>query len=206
MKSPETRCRPGRPRAFDEEQALEQAMRVFWEKGYDAASLCDLTSAMGINPPSLYAAFGNKEALFLRVLERYGECQEAALTHALSAPTAREVVERRFASQLDSLCDKSHPLGCFAIQAVARSGDCSSPLGQKLSEFCQSAHEALVKRLRRAKAEGDLPPEADPAALARYVTTVAQGLSLQAAAGVKRAELQRVVEIALRGWPAGGGR
>jgi AcrR family transcriptional regulator len=201
MKCPAPRPRQGRPRAFDESEALEQAMRVFWEKGYDAASLADLTAAMGINPPSLYAAFGNKEALFLRVLERYGECQGAYLAEALGAPTAREVAERKLFGQVEALCDASHPLGCFAVQAVARSGDASSPMGQKLVSFCQTAHEALVKRLRRAKAEGDLPPESDPAALARFLTTVAQGLSLQAASGARRTDLRRVVEIALQAWP-----
>ena len=192
-------ARPGRPRAFDEEAALEKATHVFWQKGYDAASVSDLTEAMGINPPSLYAAFGNKEELFVRVLQRYGEGAAGYVANALSAPTAREVAERRLYGAVDAMCDCSKPLGCLAVQAAARCGD--TPMGKRIGNFCEESNQAFVRRFKRAKAEGDLPKDSDPAALARYLATVTYGLSIQASAGATRAELRKVVAIALQQWP-----
>ena len=196
------KARPGRPRAFDEKAALDQAMNVFWRKGYDATSVADLTTAMGINPPSLYAAFGNKESLFLRVLERYAEGPAAFVTKALAAPTAREVAERRLYGAVDALRDSSRPPGCLVIQAAVRGGDSTDSISGKLSSFCEMAHQAFVQRFRRAKAEGDLSKNADPVTLARYLNTVAQGIAIQAAAGATRAELRKVVAVALQPWPA----
>ena len=201
MKLRKRSARPGRPRAFDEDVALGKAMHVFWRKGYDATSISDLTEAMGINPPSLYAAFGNKESLFVRVLERYGEGPASYVMQALSAPTAREVAEQRLYGAVDAMCDSTRPLGCLAVQAAARCGDATSSVGRKLIAFCDGSHRAFTERFKRAKAEGDLPKDADPAALARYISTVAQGISIQAASGASRAELRRVVEMALRQWP-----
>jgi AcrR family transcriptional regulator len=180
---------------------LDKAMHVFWRKGYDAAALSDLTKAMGINPPSLYAAFGNKESLFLKVLERYAEGPAAYVMKALLAPTAREVAERRLYGAVDMMCDSSHPLGCLAAQASAKCGDLRTSMGKKLMAYVDGAHQAFVDRFKRAKAEGDLPKSADPHALARYVSTIAQGISLQAASGASRTELRGVVKRALEQWP-----
>jgi AcrR family transcriptional regulator len=193
--------RPGRPRSFDEDAALEKAMCVFWRKGYEGTSMSDLTEAMGINPPSLYAAFGNKESLFLRVLERYAEGPAGFVMKALSAPTAREVARRRLYGAIDSPRDPARPPGCLVVLEAARCSDANDPIGRKLSSFCDAAHQAFVQRFKRAKAEGDLPKSADPAALARYLSTVAQGIAVQAAAGATRSELRKVVEIALQHWP-----
>jgi AcrR family transcriptional regulator len=201
MKKSRKIARRGRPRSFNEDAALEKAMHVFWRKGYDAAALSDLTKAMGINPPSLYAAFGNKESLFLKVLERYAEGPAAYVMKALLAPTAREAAERRLYGAVDMMCDSSHPLGCLAAQASAKCGDLSSSMGKKLTAYVDGAHQAFVNRFQRAKAEGDLPKSADPHALARYVTTIAQGISLQAAGGTSRTELRGVVKRALEQWP-----
>ncbi|RYD84074.1 MAG: TetR/AcrR family transcriptional regulator, partial [Verrucomicrobiaceae bacterium] len=193
MKPQKEPSRPGRPRAFDECAALEKAMHVFWRKGYDATSISDLTEAMQINPPSLYSAFGNKESLFLRVLERYGEGPASFVREALAAPTVREVAEKRLYGLVDSLCDTKRPPGCLAVQATAKCGDASSPMGQKLNEFCCGSHQAFVARFTRAKAEGDLPEDANPVALSRYINAVAQGISLQAVSGATREELRQVV-------------
>ena len=176
-------------------------MHVFWRKGYDATSLSDLTKAMGINPPSLYAAFGNKESLFLKVLERYAEGPASYVMKALLAPTARAVAGQRLYGAVDMMCDSSHPLGCLAVQASAKGGEARSPMGKQLIAFCNGSHQAFVDRFNRAKAEGDLPPGSDPEALARYVSTLAQGISMQAAGGVSRTELRRVVKMALKQWP-----
>jgi len=196
--------RPGRPRAFDEDAALEKAMCVFWRKGYDGASMSDLTEAMGINPPSLYAAFGNKEALFLRVLERYAEGPAAYVMRALEAPTACEVAERLLNGAVDSLRDGARPPGCLAVQEAARCSNDQDPIGQRLSSFRDQIHQAFVQRFKRAKAEGDLPKNADSAALARYLITVAQGIAVQTSSGSRRKELRKVVQIALHQWPSMG--
>lgn len=190
--------RPGRPRSFDEVAAVEQAMQVFWRKGYDATSISDLTAAMGINPPSLYAAFGNKEGLFARVLDCYASGPAAYVIAALSAASAREVAERRLLGAVRMMCDKAHAPGCLAVQAAARAGEATGDIAQTLFAFCEGAHRLYVERFRRAKADGDLSQDSDPVALARYLTTVTHGLSLQAASGAPRAELRKVARMALQ--------
>jgi AcrR family transcriptional regulator len=191
----------GRPRGFDPEVALERAMQVFWRKGYAATSVADLTAAMGINPPSLYAAFGNKEALFRKVLERYAAGPGAFVAESLSASTAREVAARRLYGALEYMGDPARPWGCLVVQMLLSGGGDAEALRRELVANGCRAQEELVARFERAKAEGDLPAEADAEALARFVTTLMQGLSVQVAAGVDREELRRVVDAALADWP-----
>ena len=137
----------------------------------------------------------------MRVLERYGEGPASFVRQALAASTAREVAEKRLYGLVDSLCDTKRPPGCLAVQATAKCGDASSPMGQKLNEFCCGSHQAFVDRFTRAKSEGDLPQDADPVALSRYINAVAQGISLQAVSGATRKELRQIVDLALRNWP-----
>jgi AcrR family transcriptional regulator len=192
---------PGRPRAFDIDVALDRALLVFWRKGYEGATLADLTAAMGINRPSLYAAFGDKQALFRKALDRYAGEREAVLRAALDAPTARGAVERLLRLTADALTDPRKPRGCLAVQGALSCGDAAEPIRSQLSA-CRAAQEAAVReRFKRAQVEGDLAVEADPADLARYISTVVQGMSVQAAGGARRAELRRVAELALRAWP-----
>lgn len=191
----------GRPRAFDTEAALDQALNVFREKGYEGASLADLTAAMGINPPSLYAAFGNKQALFGKALDRYAEKQAGFYEDALSRPTAREAVEALLAGAVDMATDAKTPRGCLLVSGALACGEEADPVRDELARRRREGEQALRRRLERAKAEGDLPADAHPADLARYVTTVLQGLAVQAAGGAKRADLRRVADLALRTWP-----
>lgn len=191
----------GRPRAFDTEAALDQALNVFREKGYEGASLADLTAAMGINPPSLYAAFGNKQALFGKALDRYAEKQAGFYEDALSRPTAREAVEALLAGAVDMATDAKTPRGCLLVSGALACGEEADPVRDELARRRREGEQALRRRLERAKAEGDLPADAHPADLARYVTTVLQGLAVQAAGGAKRADLRRVADLALRAWP-----
>jgi AcrR family transcriptional regulator len=192
----------GRPRAFDIDTALDHALQVFWRKGYEGTSLSDLTKAMGINRPSLYAAFGNKANLFRKALDRYTE-GPAAYTHkALDEPTARAVVERLLRGVVDLLADPRTPQGCLAVQGALACVDAADAIRQELISRRAAGEAALRQRLERAIADGDLPADADPADLARYVTTVSQGMAVQAAGGASREELRRVVEMALRAWPA----
>ena len=202
MKSQKSIALPGRPRAFNLEQALDRAIEVFWEKGYEGASLSDLTQAMGINRPSLYAAFGNKEALFRRALDRYACGTTAFIQQALREPTARAVVERFLRQTADHLGNRKGPRGCLIVQGALSCGDEADPIRQELISRRAAIMAMLRKRFEQAKSEGDLPANSDPAGLARFVTAVTHGMSVQAVNGATRAQLKQVVDIALRAWPA----
>ncbi|MGH7179473.1 MAG: TetR/AcrR family transcriptional regulator, partial [Tepidisphaeraceae bacterium] len=171
----------GRPRAFDADKALDAAMRVFWRKGYQGASLPDLTRAMRINRPSLYAAFGNKEALFRAALGRYEQGPGAYVRQALTAPTARTVARRLLDGASELLSDPRHPRGCLLVQGALSCGQASEPIRGELCARRASLQSAIHRRLVRAKASGDLPRGSDPAVLAQYLSTILQGLCVQAA-------------------------
>ena len=191
-----------RPREFDVDTALDRALRVFWHKGYEGASLSDLTRAMRINRPSLYAAFGNKAALFHKALDRYAEGPAAYVKEALAGPTARAVVERLWEGAIGQLTDPTLPRGCLIVQGALACGDAADSIRRELETRRASAVSALRERFERAVAEGDLPPDASPGDLARYATTVTHGMAVQAAGSASREELERVAELALRAWPA----
>ena len=174
-------------------------MRVFWAKGYEGASLSNLTRAMRINRPSLYAAFGNKERLFRKVLDRYMDGPVAYFGKALAAPKARDVVEQIFLGTARMAGDREMPAGCLMVQGALA---CGSASARKEAAARRAAAEvALRHRLQRAKREGDLPKNADPAELAHYVMTVVRGMAVQSAGGASRDQLRRVAQIALRAWP-----
>lgn len=191
----------GRPRQFDTEQALEGAMQVFWRKGYEGASLADLTSAMGINPPSLYAAFGSKEALFRQVLDRYDALHGSYTARALLAPTAREVAEQLLRGAVNLHGRPQNPAGCLGIQGVLACGEASDALRKEQSARRIAGETAIRKRLQRAKAEGDLPKDSSPADLARYLRAVICGMAIQSADGATRKDLQKTAELTMRAWP-----
>src|SRR6266481_8387887 len=191
----------GRPRAFDPDVALDHAMHVFWAKGYEGAALSDLTAAMRINRPSLYAAFGNKEQLFRKVLDRYMNGPLAYFQKALAARKAREVVEQIFLGAANMPSDPRTPAGCLVVQGALACGDAARSVRKEIAARRAAAKVALHRRLQRAKREGDLPPNADPAELARYVMTVLQGMAVQGADGVGRDQLRRIGQMVLRAWP-----
>jgi AcrR family transcriptional regulator len=197
----ETAAPLGRPRAFDPDVALDRAMHVFWAKGYDGASLSHLTRAMRINRPSLYATFGNKEQLFGKVLDRYMSGPLAWFGKALAAPKAREVVEQIFLATARMAEDPRTPAGCLMVQGALACGNASAR--KEVNARRTAAEVALRRRLQRAKREGDLPKNADPAELAHYVMTVVRGMAVQSAGGARRDQLRRVAQIALRAWPKG---
>lgn len=191
----------GRPRAFNIDEALEKALRVFWQKGYLGTSLTDLTEAMGINRPSLYAAFGNKETLFRKVLDLYQEQQTPYMCQALEEPTARQVIERMMYGVVDLLTNPDNPPRCLYAQTVLSCADPSDPLYQELSKRRVLIEATIRDRFERAIAEGDLSPDTDATALARFVLTVNFGMSVQASSGASRAALLQVVETALQASP-----
>ena len=191
----------GRPREFCVDEALTAALRVFWQKGYDGASMTDLTEAMGITRPSLYAAFGNKESLFHKALDLYERDKLAYVGEALKAPTARGVAERLLRGGLDLVTNPSDPQGCFGvISAVACCSEAESIKADVLARRA-SSDAALLARFERAKAEGDFPDHIEPAGLQRYLAAVLQGMSVQGGSGVPRVELERLVETTLGLWP-----
>lgn len=191
----------GRPREFDVDKALESALHVFWRKGYEGASLQDLTEAMGINRPSLYATFGNKEELFRKALDRYFNNSKITIEKALEQPTARAVVEHLLFEFAQSQTDPDHPPGCLAVQGALVSGENADCIRKELICRRLSTETVLCERFERAKLEGDLPVDIEPADLARYVATISQGMSVQAASGASCEQLRKVVEIVLRNWP-----
>ena len=192
----------GRPRTFDADQALDQAMKVFWEKGYEGASLPELTEAMGMNRPSLYSVFGNKENLFHLALERYALPREQLFAAALAQPTARAVVEYFLQHNADSQTQSNQPHGCLVINGALACSDDARPIRDELIAHRANNEGRLRDRLLRAREEGDLPVDACAGQLARYVMTVSNGMAVQAAAGATRQQLREVVALVLRGWPS----
>lgn len=191
----------GRPRAFDVEEALNRALQVFWRKGYEGTSLTDLTEAIGINRPSLYAAFGNKEDLFRKAVDRYADGPGAYVREALKESTARAVAERLMWGAVDLLTDPRTPPGCLMVQGALSCGTSSDPIRRDLIARRAAGEAALRQRFKRAMSDGDLTTQIDPGDLARYVTTIIHGMSVQAAGGARRKELRRVADMALRAWP-----
>jgi AcrR family transcriptional regulator len=193
----------GRPRGFDADAALDRAVEVFWRNGYEGASLGDLTDAMGINRPSLYAAYGNKQELFRRALERYAEEDMAYARAALEEPTAYRVIETFLRANADAITRPGRPPGCLSIQGGLAAG---SDIAEFLAAGRLAGEQALADRLARAVDEGDLPAGTDPAALARYVMSVSEGNAVHAAAGAGRAAVHATVDIALRAIPSARSR
>ena len=189
----------GRPRLFDRDEALDKALDVFWRQGYEATSIAELCHAMGVNPPSLYAAFGNKEALFRQALERYVEKVSVYIHEALAQPTARAAVEKLFLTKVDHLTDPTQPSACLLITGAFGCSEATSCVREELSKF---AEHTLRERFERGIADGDLPKDTDPAALARYIATVGNGMVVQAAAGATREHLLQVVAMTMKTFPA----
>ncbi|WP_285102112.1 TetR/AcrR family transcriptional regulator [Promicromonospora sp. MEB111] len=190
----------GRPREFDIDVALDRALRVFWQRGYEGSSLTDLTGAMGITKTSMYAAFGNKEQLFRKALDLYTAGPASYASRALAEPTARAVVDAWLhgAARATTLPDSPH--GCLGVQAALVSGDGGRGAHDVLVAWRQAGGRMLEERFGRAVEEGDLPADADPGRLARYVMSVAFGIAVQAATGVDREQLEEVADMALQGW------
>lgn len=193
----------GRPRGFDADEALDRAVLVFWAQGYEGASLDDLTGAMGITRTSMYRAFGNKEELFRKALERYTEGPAAYVARALEQPSAREVAAMFLGGAVRSSTRPDCPAGCLGVQGSLAAGESGREARDTLAAWREVGTAHLRDRFQRAVNEGDLPPGTDPGLLARYLMTVANGIAVQAAGGTAREELQLVAGLALGNWPTG---
>lgn len=192
----------GRPREFDIDERLDRALRVFWRQGYEGAALSDLTRAMGISRPSLYAAYGNKEALFDKAIDRYLDAYARHVREALDAPTARAVAERLLRGAVEVTTSRDNPgRGCLVVQGALATGEQAGTVRDRLAARRRAGEADLCARFERARAEGDLPADADAAGLARYVAMVSYGVSVQASGGATADDLHRVVDVALGSWP-----
>lgn len=188
----------GRPREFDADVALDQAMEVFWRHGYEGATIAQLTEAMGINPPSLYACFGNKEGLLKAALNRYTKLRGVWMDGVVAAPTARKVAERMLMGIAEKQTDPANPPGCLLVQGGIACGSGSENVPFELAARRAENEDQLRDRFVRAKAEGDLKPTSDPAALARYVSAVSVGMGVMASSGSDREALRQVAAVAVQ--------
>lgn len=191
----------GRPRQFDYDQALDKAMHVFWEKGYEGASLPDLTEAMGINRPSMYAAFGNKEELFRKALQKYQADAADLFKDLLDAPTLRESLERFLLGSAESFTCKERPSGCLAVHGALVGGEECSEAQQAAKESRDMITKLLKDRCDRALDDGDLPAGTNTAYLARFYTTILNGMSIQSTSGVPCDEMRAIAKHALDALP-----
>lgn len=194
-------CTRGRPREFDADAALAAALRVFWSKGYEGASLSDLTEAMGITRPSLYAAFGNKEALFKQALDLYEREKLDYIGAALKEPTARKVAEHLLRSALEMQMSSSDPKGCMGVINAVACGAEAESIRAEVIHRGRVAKQGLVERFEQAKREGDLPPETDAVGLTSYLIAIMQGLAVQGGAGASCRDLTGMIDTSLAMWP-----
>ncbi|WP_230279485.1 TetR/AcrR family transcriptional regulator [Croceicoccus sp. Ery15] len=199
--TPETQTKArGRPREFDPDCALGAALTVFWQHGYEGASMALLTEAMGITKPSLYACFGNKEALFKQALDLYERDKLAYINWALEAETARGVAERLLRGAVETHCGGQDPHGCMGVISMIGSKAEDASIRDHVIERRKSSEAAMIARFERAKAEGDLPPHIEPAVLVHYISTVIGGMQVRAQAGATREELNAIIDMMLTVW------
>jgi AcrR family transcriptional regulator len=201
--APAPRKKPGRPLSFDRELALEQAMLVFWQYGYDTTSLNDLTAAMGITPPSLYGAFGDKEKLFLEAVQRYTEKHEQKTARCLAeAPTAREAVQALLKMvAIEHTCPQ-HPPGCMMDTVVTNCTAASAHLQTMLAQMKERKIARFTARIQQGIDEGELPPGTSAQALSSFYCTVLNGMTPLARDNASCEQLQSVVAMAMNAWPA----
>lgn len=191
----------GRPRAFDPDQALDAALKVFWERGYEGASLADLTAAMGINKPSLYATFGDKAELFRKVVDRYLAAQTSLWDQIFRESSARVAIERLFNAAADSLTSGQNPHGCLLVQSALTCSPESDAIKKELALRRADGDAMIRARLAHAQTEGELAPDVDVNALSRYFSTILRGISVEASAGTTRQDLRKVINLAMKAWP-----
>ena len=195
-------ARRGRPRRFDTDEALDAAMRLFWARGYEATSMSDLVEALGMNRASIYAAFGDKETLYLTVLERYGAQFGVLPFQALTTiDDPKEAIAKFLSLTAEHLGDPRQPRGCLVTSAIIEGPVDSERVARTVAEGVARLETTLYDLLRRAQAGGALPPDADPRALARYFVGVSQGMSVMAKLSPDASVLRDIARSAMAAWP-----
>ncbi|WP_348944769.1 TetR/AcrR family transcriptional regulator [Chitinibacter sp. FCG-7] len=195
----------GRPRAFDRTQALELALQLFWAKGYEGTSLSDLTSTLGINAPSLYAAFESKPALYRESINQYLAQQYERISALLSqAPTARIGLNAMLRGAAEQFTAPNHPPGCPIASGVLRCAEANAAIGELTADHRRNTRAMMLARLQQGQQDGDLPADLDIHALAGFYAGVIQGMSVQAIDGASTVDLLNMADLAMKAWPVNG--
>ncbi|MCU1322219.1 MAG: regulatory protein TetR [Acidobacteriaceae bacterium] len=192
-----SKARMGRPREFDEETALDAAMKLFWDKGYEGTSMADLTKAMGLSPSSIYAAFGDKKALFQRAADKYAKDVAKFYEETFAESTVKAVVRCLLFKAVEFLTTPGSPKTCFTLGAMPSNSD-TEPVRQMLVDVRKRGQVALKARLAKAQRSGDLGTEVDVQDLTRFISMVIGGLVVQADGGASKNEMTRTVKLTLR--------
>jgi len=201
MEATKTNKPVGRPRKFDKGMALEKALDVFRRKGYEATSLSDITDALDINRPSLYSAFGNKESLFVQALDKYMSGPLAYMFEVLNEKTSREVVQQMLSKSADLLTFFENSNACLAIKSSMSSELEAAGIQKKIVTAILHHEQKLIERFDQAVLDKDLPSHTDTMRLAKYVTTLHKGMSIQASYGISKMELLGIVDVVMESWP-----
>jgi AcrR family transcriptional regulator len=188
----------GRPIGFDKEAALDAAMRAFWERGYEGTSIAHLALFMGLNPPSIYAAFGDKMTLFQSAAKRYAEGPGQYQAKALREPTLKAVIQALFRNTVEFLNDSGYPSGCMTLTGAMACSVEDEAAKDFLAEIRKQNEAALRARLQQARKSGELGADLNVDDYSRYLSTLLGGLAIQAANGVSKAEMKRIGDMALR--------
>lgn len=191
----------GRPRKFDKEEALETAMKLFWQHGYEGVSVAKLAESMGINIPSLYSAFGNKEKLFMAAFDKYSLLGGHIYVDSFKQKTAREVAYNILKGEVELVTNPDHPDGCMVILGALITSSDSDHIKKRMDEIRQTPPKWMAERFAQAIKDGDLSANVNPEDLACYIMTLNSGLAVQAKSGVSKNELMNVVDIAMKNWP-----
>ncbi len=203
MKNTAPPSKRGRPRQFDREQALHKALNLFWSHGYEGTSIAELVEALGIAPPSLYAAFGSKEQLFLEALGLYLQGPGNFVARALAEePSGQGFARRVLLDAAREFASGSHPPGCMIATGLVASASAHQQLAQELATLRARTREVLALRFDQAQALGELPPSSQPVAMARFYSAVIQGMAVQARDGANESALTEIAEQALSLWPS----
>jgi AcrR family transcriptional regulator len=187
----------GRPISFDKDAALEAAMLLFWERGYEGTSMADLSQAMGLNPSSIYAAFGDKHALFSLAVKRYIDSRAQYAMRALEEPTLARVIRALFDNTVAFLTTPGHPPTCMTLAGAMGCSVDATPARDLMTEIRKQNEVAMRERLLRARRSGELAKEINVDDYTRYLSSILAGLSIQAANGSTKAELKRTAQMAL---------
>jgi AcrR family transcriptional regulator len=190
--------RTGRPISFDKDAALESAMLLFWEHGFEGTSMADLTQAMGLNPSSMYAAFGDKHALFSLAVKRYMQIRAQYATKALEEPTLKKVIRALFDNTVAFLTTPGHPPTCMTLAGAMGCSVDAAPARDLLTQIRKQNQVAIRERLLKARKSGELSKDVNVDDYTRYLSSILAGLSVQAANGSTKAELRRTAQMALR--------
>jgi AcrR family transcriptional regulator len=188
----------GRPRCFNLEEALDRSLLLFWQKGFQNTSLDEIAEAVGVKKPSLYAAFGDKETLFRKVLQRYSDKLSEPIQALDRHHDVREAINAFIELGIAGGCSQGHPRGCLLARAFADSTLLPPSLAKEITALVHQADQAVARRLKKAVCDGQLPAEFDTKGTAKFLVTLMHGITLRVRAGESRAGLRRIKKAALR--------